>query len=260
MTESALVRLVMAVGDKNFARRAVEFVNTGMLADHVSMFMLDDELVPRFLDGASLNDSRTAQLAGRLYERSLFYRHDPNSERVSKGPTEDIMIFRQRASDILDAGYRDRLYRHFNLLERVSLIRAVNGRWYVFNVYRDVRSGACQPRDFAWLSDKAASLLACTAKHSALVNGGLDQDRGVGSNTYLEKLLLSIQPRLTHRERQVCSLALKGQTVEEIAEGLQVQRSTIATLRRRAYSKLGITKLNGLFALCMAKISRQTED
>jgi DNA-binding CsgD family transcriptional regulator len=249
----------MALGEPGFAKRAVDFVNTGVVADHVSLFMLDHELVPHFLDAASLNDPQIASLAGRLYERSLFYRHDPNTQHVSGGPTEDVMMFRQRASDILDANYRDRVYRRFNLLERISLIHAVNGRWYVFNVYRDVRSGACQPRDLDWLSGHAALLVACTAKHAALVNVGLHKDRAAHSNTYLENLLASIEPRLTHRERQVCSLALKGRTVEEIAEGLKVQPSTVATLRRRAYAKLGITKLNGLFALCIAKISRQSE-
>jgi len=259
LTESALVQLVMSIGDASFARRAVDFVNTAVVADHISLFMLDHEFVPHCLDAASLNDPQIALLAGRLYERSLFYRHDPNTQRISSGPAQDVMIFRQRAADILDADYRDRVYRRFNLLERISLIHAVNGRWFVFNVYRDVRSGACQPRELHWLSDKAALLVACTAKHAALVNVGLNKDPTGHSNAYLEKLLSSIESRLTHRERQVCSLALKGRTVEEIAAALEVQPSTVATLRRRAYSKLGITKLNGLFALCIAKISRQSE-
>jgi DNA-binding CsgD family transcriptional regulator len=82
----------------------------------------------------------------------------------------------------------------------------------------------------------------------------LHKNPAAHSNTYLENLLASIEPRLTHRERQVCSLALKGRTVEEIAEALKIQPSTVATLRRRAYSKLKITKLNGLFALCIARL------
>ena len=39
-----------------------------------------------------------------------------------------------------------------------------------------------------------------------------------------------------------------------IASILGVKESTVATLRRRAYAKLGISNLNSLFALCVARM------
>jgi DNA-binding CsgD family transcriptional regulator len=259
LSDLPLIRFVMAIGEPGFAQRAVEFVNSRVVVDHVSFFVLDHELMPHFLDAASKAGSQTALLAGRLYERSMFYLHDPNAERISgRSGEEDVMLFRQNAADIRDPRYRDRLYRRFNLLERISLVRSVHGRWFSVNVYRDVNSGAFDPQDTDMLSELAALLVTCTAKHVALTTKAPDKDSRPQSRAYLESLLGSIESRLTQRERQVCSLALMGHTVDSIASLLRIQRSTVATLRRRAYSKLGISKLNGLFSLCIAKISGQS--
>jgi DNA-binding CsgD family transcriptional regulator len=252
-----LVQLITAIGEPHFAQRTIEFVNNRLMVDHISFFLLDRELVPHFLGGASRNDSQTALLAGRLYERAMFHRYDPNPRQIrTRSADEDVMIFRQRAADIRDPEYRDRLYRRFNLLERISLIRAVSGRWFVISVYRNVQSGSFEPRDINLLREMGALLVACTAKHASLAAGELAAEPASRSRDYLESLLKSIEPRLTRREQQVCSLALTGETVGGIAASLGIQQSTVATLRRRAYAKLGITRLNGLFGLCISRIAR----
>jgi DNA-binding CsgD family transcriptional regulator len=258
LSDLPLIRLIMAIGEPPFAQNAVDFLNTRILADHVSFFVLDHELMPHFLDAASKAGSSTALLAGRLYERSMFYLHDPHAQRIS-GHTEneDVMLFRQNARDIRDPEYRERLYKHFNLLERISLLRAIDGRWFAVNIYRDVPSGAFDAHDTEILSTLAPLLVTCTAKHVALTRQSPGKEAGPQSRAYLESLLASIEVRLTQRERQVCALALLGHTIDAIGSILRIRQSTVATLRRRAYSKLGITKLNGLFSLCIAKISGQ---
>jgi len=261
----------MAIGGLHFARQAVDFLNSRLSADHVSYFVLDHEFMPHFLDGASKAGSATAVRAGRLYQRSLFYRQDPNAAHlVGHSGEEGVMLFRQHASDIRDPGYRDRLYRRFNLLERLSVVRAVEGRWLTFNVYRDAGSGPFGPEDTAVFASLGPLLIACTAKHLALpaapraAAGRPPVQRPAAGRTrrplgYLENVLTSIDPRLTLREREVCALALTGNTVAAISRVLRTQPSTVATLRRRAYAKLGISKLNELFSLCITHISGQAD-
>jgi len=257
MRDLLLIEFVTAIGEPEFPQKALDYVNSRMPVDHVSLFVLDHELVPHILGAASRAAKRTALLAARIYERAMFYRHDPNSRRISSGSAAgEVMIFRQRASDIRDPQYRDQLYRRFGLLERLSAVRAVNGRWYVFNVYRNVGSGPFRAEEIDLLTDWGPMLVTCTAKHAALAQPALFQDALVHSREYLESLLKSVEPRLTQRERQVCALALADRTVAGIAATLGIGQSTVATLRRRAYAKLGITRLSGLFALCIAKISR----
>jgi DNA-binding CsgD family transcriptional regulator len=256
LNDLPLIEFVMAIGEPQFAQKGLDYVNSRLPVDHISLFILDHELVPHFLGGASPAADRTALLAGRIYERAMFYRHDPNSQRISKAGAGETMIFRQRASDIRDPQYRDRLYRHFGLLERLSVVRTVAGKWFVFNVYRNVGSGHFNAVELDALAELGPMLVTCTAKHAALAEPDLIDDGTVKSREYLDSLLKSAEPKLTPRERQVCALALADQTVAEIAATLGIGQSTVATLRRRAYAKLGITRLSGLFALCIAKISR----
>jgi DNA-binding CsgD family transcriptional regulator len=71
---------------------------------------------------------------------------------------------------------------------------------------------------------------------------------------FLESLLGSLDEHLTPRERAVCARALAGLTVAGIALDLGIRTPTVATLRRRAYAKLGISSLSQLFALCIEQL------
>jgi DNA-binding CsgD family transcriptional regulator len=57
--------------------------------------------------------------------------------------------------------------------------------------------------------------------------------------------------RLSAREQQVCARALRGMSNPAIALDLGVQVSTVSTLRRRAFAKLGISTLSELFLRCL---------
>lgn len=47
--------------------------------------------------------------------------------------------------------------------------------------------------------------------------------------------------RLSSRERQVVTLTLEGNSDSRIADGLGISKSTVGSLRRRSYSKLGVS-------------------
>lgn len=70
----------------------------------------------------------------------------------------------------------------------------------------------------------------------------------------LESLLLSVNPKLTPRQIHVCARALLGMTNLAISIELGISTSTVATLRRRAYSTLRISSLGELFALCLEHV------
>ncbi len=55
---------------------------------------------------------------------------------------------------------------------------------------------------------------------------------------------------LSERERQVCLGMLAGNKAELLADNLGVRPSSIATYRRRAYEKLGISSRSQLLAIC----------
>ena len=65
------------------------------------MLVFDDKLVPHLAGTASRSAGKTAMLAGRIYERGMFYRFDPTRGRVRTGSAaDDVLLFRMAASDI----------------------------------------------------------------------------------------------------------------------------------------------------------------
>jgi DNA-binding CsgD family transcriptional regulator len=258
LNDDALIQLVASVGEASFPAQALAFVNSQLVADHLSLMVFEGALVPRFVAAASRSAAKTAIQAAEVYERSMFHRFDPNSERVRSGSEEDdVMLFTLAASDIRDARYRSGIYGRFGIVERASLIRRVLGRWLLLNVYRDKTSGRFEAAALQRLAAIAALLVACAGKHVALTSKlNMRRDRSTAMGAFTS-MLEGLGAGLTSRERQVCAHALAGVTSAGIAVTLGVKESTVATLRRRAYAKLGISSLNSLFALCIAHFAGQ---
>lgn len=265
MEEQSLIDLIASVGEADFPAQALAFVNSRLVADHLSLFVFDPALVPRWVGGASRTSAKTAVLAGQIYEREMFYRFDPSSERVRRSTgTEDVVLFTLSESEISDPSYRSSIYARFGIIERVSLIRRVQGRWLLLNVYRDRGSGRFESSALTELAAIAALLMACAGKHiaqTAKSATGMRQRSGstrrgqTDAVASFEHMLQSLNAGLTRRELQVCAHALAGITVAGIAATLGVKDSTVATLRRRAYAKLGVVSLSALFARCIAQLN-----
>jgi len=258
LKDDALIALIASVGEPGFAAQALAFINTQVIADHLSLLAFDAALVPHVAGTASRASDSTAKIAGQVYERAMFYRFDPNSERVRTGSADDdVMLSTLAASDIRDARYRSSIYGRFGIVERASLIRRVLGRWVQLNVYRDRAAGRFEPSALAKLTEMGPLLIACAGKHLAQTSPSAGRRDRVATIASFESMLQSLNAGLTQRERQVCAHALAGVTVAGIAVTLGVKDSTVATLRRRAYAKLGISSLNALFALCVAHLTGQ---
>lgn len=253
MNDQSLIDLIASLGEEDFLAQTLAFINSRLVADHLSLFEFDPALVPRLVGAASRTSAKTAILAGRIYERAMFYRFDPSSERVRTGEgTDHVVLLTLSESEIRDRSYRSSIYGRFGIIERVSLIRRVQGRWLLLNVYRDRGSGTFEPSALTTLADLAALLMACSGKHIAMTSKRAARSGGMDAVASFESMLQSLNAGLTRRELEVCAHALAGITVAGIAATLGVKDSTVATLRRRAYSKLGVGSLSALFARCVA--------
>jgi DNA-binding CsgD family transcriptional regulator len=249
--EDSLIDLIGSLGSTGFAGRALDHLNSQFRADHLSLLVFDRDLVPHLAAAASRSGAGTALRAARVYERGLFHRFDPGLRHVRRGTADaETVLFRLDPADLRDSRYRAGIYGRFGIVERVSLIRRVLGRWLLLNVYRDRSSGKFDDAALAHLAASAPLLVACAGKHVALTEAGTRLRAGTASS--FDALLRSFNTRLTERERQVCAHALAGLTVAGIASVLEVKESTVSTLRRRAYAKLGVSSLSSLFALCLS--------
>lgn len=254
LVDSALLsEAILSLGEPDFAHALLRMMEPLVPVDHLAIVTFDDELAAHLVTAVSRQPGNPALEAGRLYERSRFYRHDPGARQLSAGGP---VLSQLRASDIKDRQYRQEIYDRYRLLERLSLVDRVRDRWIMVNLYRGRGSDFFQERDITRVRESAPLLLGLAGKHTDLTAATMSRSGRAESIQYLDDLLGQIETRLTPREREVCARALAGQTVQGIASELGVRPTTIATLRRRAYEKLHISSLNELFARCMEQLAR----
>jgi len=251
-----LGQAVLALGEPDFAQALLKAIQPLVPVDHLAVVVFDSELTARLAGAGSRQPGNLALEAGRLYERARFYRHDPGARQLAqKGVAGGPVLARLRAADITDEPYRREIYERYRLLERLSIVDQVRGRWLMLNLYRSRGSASFGEREIARLRGSAPLLTGLAGKHAALVAPETLRRGRAASIRYLDGLLSIIEGRLTPRERAVCARALAGQTVHGIALELGVRSPTVATLRRRAYAKLGISSLNELFARCIERLA-----
>jgi len=256
---AALGKAILSLGEPDFAHALLSAMEPFVPVDHLAVAVFDNEFAAHLSAAGSRQPGNVALEAGRLYERARFYRHDPGARQLgSANAVGGPVLSRLRASDITDPKYRREIYDRFRLLERLSLMDQVRDRWLMLNLYRSRGSEPFQESDIACIRRVASLLTSLAGKHAALVAPAPAAARRgrLASIRYLEELLAGIEERLTPRERAVCARALSGQTVHGIASELGIKPPTVATLRRRAYSKLNISSLNELFARCMEQLAR----
>jgi len=254
-----LAEAVQALGSAAFPNTLLRSVAGWLPCDHLSIIVFNADLSAHVVGAASRESVNVAEEAGRLYERGRFYLFDPGTQQMRPDTAGGPVLLRLRAADIQDSDYQRSIYGRFQLGERLSVIDRVTDHWLMLNLYRERGATRFTSPQGERLRAMAPLLLSLVGKHLTLTDAQISQARKSGTRSieFLESLLTSLEGQLTSRERAVCARALAGLTVAGIAADLGVKAPTIATLRQRAYSKLGISSLSQLFALCIEQLARR---
>lgn len=252
-----LAALIVAIGTADFPTQLSETLNQLCHIDHVGLFAFDDRLIPVFVSGHSATRPGVTDEAHAQYVAGRYFRHDPNLHVVKskRNENEGVLMTRLRMEDITDAGYRTEVYERYDLAERVSLLDLRYGRWYTINLYRDTPVGVFSDADIALLHKHCDVLSAIVYKHFSLDLPSAwvgDKRPSVARlEERIKALIAGDGPKLSAREVEVCARAVIGISGEGIGLDLGVKPSTVATLRKRAYTKLGISSVHELFAMCL---------
>jgi|SRR5690606_32193664 DNA-binding CsgD family transcriptional regulator len=163
-----------------------------------------------------------------------YKRLDPLADVYRAAPAAgDLAVQRIRPSDIASAGFRRRFFEAPGIVERVSLVQRSQAGWHGMNVSRHASQGPFTDAELdalAGLARLALPMLPLTRP------GGAPQSALTPEQ--LEDRFARRFPALTLRERQVCARAAFGMSVEATALDLGIARTSVLTLRQRAYRRL----------------------
>ena len=212
-------------------------------ADFLSLMQYDDG-APTLVDSLS----RTPESAHvtvdcfALYRRH-FYGLDamtPLAGRLRSEARQDapLIALRQGIHDVPNPAWREAIYERAQLCDRLTLLYAPAPRTaFAINLYRSSASGGYGRDELDRVLDVAP--LVRSVHRNAL--GAAAQQVGTPARVALaEQALAERAARLSLRERQVCARIAVGLTADGIGADLGVAPSTVVTLRKRAYAKLGV--------------------
>ncbi len=246
--DGAIAALFDAVGRADFATRLLAAARAVAPVDYVSAFAFT---LP-CLDRAVLvgTDSAAGPLpASRAAEHytSDFWRNDPNIDLIAslRGNGARSLITYLRRADIPNLSYRAACYDQPAILDRLSLLAGTEaGHAVTVSFYRGRRLGELGEAERASLGALLPFVRAATLRHLELParppGNALDDPRRV-----LPRVKARF-PQLSRREAEIAAGVLCGMTAEALGGWLGIAKSSVVTLRKRAYARLGVEGSRGL--------------
>jgi DNA-binding CsgD family transcriptional regulator len=241
-SDQLFCRLIGAIGTSAFEESMLTFAKNTIRCTHLTAFSVSKCRSPRAM--IAINGGRTP-IAGRIATKYIqdYWRLDPVNRIIESEPRMGHgATIRLSSDEIENASYQQDCYRSVRLIDRISIVRSHADEIVRLNFYRNEVEGRFKDSDIRVISKAANLLIQTLRKHDHIRPALNDADR---FEQYRGRLI-SIAPRLSHREIQVCAEIVRGLTSAAIASSLGVSINTILTHRRRAYAKLKISSQNEL--------------
>ncbi len=230
--------LIRQLGHAGFAQELLGQVNALADFEHCTVyeFRLDGctEVSCRVLDAASRRPIPTARETSRLFAQK-FAQHDINGRFLTDSHVRrGIFATHFLSRDLTHQDYREVCYTRNALVDRFSLITVEDGRALTINFYKGANRGETAGSEQVNLLCNAPLLLEAAVRHTALM---YPSPCHTGADMLAR---VSALASLTERETQVCCLLLEGLKVPEVALRMGIKASTATTLKKRAFTRMGV--------------------
>lgn len=225
------------------ARGMLEFINTFVGIDYLSLVEYTGN-VPTQIDGCS-HRATLPNITGECFAH--YKRHFSHLDEVTRlaehvqqeaQASAAVVVLHYGVADIPDSGWRQQIFEHARLTGRLSLLYAPLAHTaFAINLYRDESAGSFAPGEIERL------LVAAPILRKVHLNALRARRESLPADVRLDLTLRALAqraPKLSRRECEVCARIANGISVDGIAMEIGVAPSTVQTLRKRAYAKLGI--------------------
>lgn len=238
-----LAGLIASIGGSRFDARMAELVTATAGIDQFTAFAWNGGGADACLFSWHRAQPGLTAMLCRRYVEGRFFERDLALVRLRESEPRAGLVHR---TDIEDHSYRQVFFDRPQLGAKLSVL---DGKVYL-NFYKraGVAFGDAEIDDLAAVGPVLSESLL---RHRALVAPAPSQATPPRL-TEVQSLLARRALTLTPRELAVCARMVCGYSTEAIGLDLAIAQSSVATYRKRAYGKLGISSQHELFALCLS--------
>lgn len=260
---NALAKLVGEIGNRDFEQQFYHFSRELLNVDQCTVFRFNGNQQPECLLAEANHSGYRSLIRGLAQEyASEGYQRDPNLS----GPNSlmaggnRLIVRCVSPSHVRDVAFRRRFYDEALVRQELAMIASVNDQTLYCSFYRSKYQKDFASEDANQLQQLGNFLIQTLGKHAEVSNllqakpiklpepATLCPERRERMYLDLRSTLLKAAGGLTQREAEICASIALGYTTLGISLKLGISINTVATHRKRAYAKLGISSQNELFA------------
>ncbi len=254
-----LEKIVSAIGTNEFGASLLGLAREFVVSDQCTVFAFSDSgraPLAVVAEGESKAETKRARNLALEYISGEF-KHDPMFQLAKDVDGSTTRVLRLSSSDFPSPAYRRQFYEGPGLASEIAIIGRYQGLRLYASFYRNIEKPAFSDEDVTIFQELGPLILRFVGKHAEMERyvrhksspgTQMSNERREQMLYHLRTIFLSDCDELTEREAAVCARIAVGYSVSAIALTLDIAPSTVATFRKRAYAKLGISSQNELFA------------
>ncbi len=265
LTTAALCRLVDALGTDDFVQALMSAVQTRVPIFQIGVSRVDADNTLNTLWFRSAIDDDAAhervgagarEYAGRFYMSDPLARFVPELRALAKQDAMPVLLHRMAGDEVPNRDWRNSNYQNAGMLERLSIVCALpSEEVFAVSLFRHASQGGYAQDELDWITACAPLLMRLTIRNERALRAPAAAKPAVSR---VVAHVDGLRTMLTPRESEVCSHMLHGWSYADIGQALGIGAESVRTYRNRAFSKLGITSRNELFAMFVDQVPPPT--
>ena len=277
ISPEALASLISSCGSNNFGNSLLNLFdeNLGIIACLGYQYSADQHHPCKLMSSYQLGFRNINQLNESIDDWiSCDYDNDPLFEYVQSHSaaitnTHFVDINTLRTTDKMSEIIVEKYYAPYEIGEEITLSYKSDNSLFTINLCRHRSSKRLTNAQKVFLTRISNLIVQSTIQHSKLIqlNDSIFKPHYIEHNAAQAESLSSDERHvqlqkitnvlnrlhLTYREAEICAYITQGYSSIAISLILNISINTIATHRKRAYAKLGISSQRELFSLVYAK-------
>ena len=242
--------LVNSICTQEFGPVLSKFYATFLILGECTVYYFPLNEPPQCILAEAPDDrSAIAKSAAEQYIKSRYLDDDNLLDLQTQIKGRSYVVCRVHRDEVKDANFKNWFYE--TGIEAKLLILARLGSGYVnTNLYRFPNQPPFSKEDMDRFKKVSRFAFTCLKLHVSNMDFGIDIHQRDGRLYKIEQLLMNnSHAHITERESEVCARIILGYSTTAIALNLGITENTVATIRKRAYSRLNISSQNELFEM-----------